>query len=337
MKLFITNKPSFYKNELFNRINQKEKIVVIFTSRNPFKSNRNADFIAGEKDFECYFLNPDNSVFARIREILGIYTKYSFREVVFSGWDEKEQIISMFLTPRKQNALICESSVFESKTTGLTGLIKRIILSRVHKVYCPGQANQELLEKLKFKGPIIKTGGCGILNYVEQPAFEPRTEVKNFLYVGRLIPVKNLQLLVKVFNELPDLNLTIIGEGDQEEELKSIAHDNIKFLGYVNNADLPAYYWSHDVFVLPSKSEPWGLVVEEALNNGLPVIVSDHVGCNSDLVVESTGLVFKNGDLSSLFLAITELLNVAFYNSLRYGVSRLNFIERADNQVNILV
>ena len=161
MKLFITNKPSFYKNELFNRINQKEKIVVIFTSRNPFKSNRNADFIAGEKDFECYFLNPDNSVFARIREILGIYTKYSFREVVFSGWDEKEQIISMFLTPRKQNALICESSVFESKTTGLTGLIKRIILSRVHKVYCPGQANQELLEKLKFKGPIIKTGGCG--------------------------------------------------------------------------------------------------------------------------------------------------------------------------------
>lgn len=333
MKLFITNKPSFYKNELFNRINLKEKIVVVFTSRDPFKSNRNADFIAGKKDFEYHFLNPEQGIFARVREIMDISKKYSFTEIVFSGWDEKEQIISMFLTPREQNALICESSVFESKTTGITGLIKRIILSRVHKVYCPGQANKELLEKLHFDRPIIQTGGCGILHYIEQPTFEPRTEVRNFLYVGRLIPVKNLRLLVEVFNGMPDLNLTIIGEGDQADELKAIAHDNIKFLGYVNNKDLPSYYRSHDVFILPSKSEPWGLVVEEALNNGLPIIVSDHVGCY-DSFVKGTGLVFCNDDKGSLVDMVKKMCNINTYNQFREVISHLDFNMRANNQVD---
>ena len=334
MKLFITNKPSFYKNELFNRINLKEKIIVVFTSRDPFNSNRNADFIAGKRNFENYFLDSNGGCLSRIIEILSIYRKHSFREIVFSGWDEKEQIACMFLMPRKQNALICESSVFESKTTGLIGFIKRTILLRISKVYCPGQANQELLEKLHFNGRIIKTGGCGILHYVEQPPFEPRSEVRNFLYVGRLIPVKNLRLLVEVFNSMPDLNLTIIGEGDQADELKAIAHDNIKFLGYVNNEELPSYYRAHDVFILPSKSETWGLVVEEALNNGLPVICSNRVGCCYDLVA-ATGLIFKSDDKSSLEYSIIKMINPSEYNSFRETVSLLNFNSRAAYQIQV--
>ncbi len=334
MKLFITNKPSFYKNELFNRINLKEKIIVVFTCRNPFKSNRNADFIAGKKDFEYYSLDSDGSVVSRVFRMLRIIRKHSFREVVFSGWDEKEQIACMFLVPRKLNALICESSVFESKTTGLTGIIKRLILSRVSKVYCPGQANKELLEKLHFDRPIIQTGGCGLLHYVEQPPFEPRTKVKNFLYVGRLIPVKNLRLLVEAFNGMPDLNLTIIGEGCQADELKTIAHQNIKFLGYVNNEELPNYYRAHDVFILPSQSETWGLVVEEALNNGLPVILSDRVGCNLDFLSHGVGFSFSSSSILSLKEKIDRMLVINTYNHLRYNVSKMDFNLRTNAQVN---
>ncbi len=77
-----------------------------------------------------------------------------------------------------------------------------------------------------------------------------------------------------------------------EEELKAMAKQNVHFLGAINNKELSGYYQKMDVFVLPSLIEPWGLVVEEALNNGLPVIVSDRVGCAEEIIDESNGIVF---------------------------------------------
>ena len=136
---------------------------------------------------------------------------------------------------------------------------------------------------------------------------------------------------------MPNLHLDIIGFGPLEEELKSIANKNITFLGAVNNKDLAKYYQNADVFILPSKSEVWGLVVEEALNNGTPVIVSDKVGCHYDLVTASTGLVFKSENLESLQEQISKICSINFYNNLRKGISQLDFIERAQNQVKAFV
>lgn len=72
-----------------------------------------------------------------------------------------------------------------------------------------------------------------------------------------------------------------------------MAKDNIRFLGHVPNDSLPEIYERHDVFILPSRYEPWGLVVEEALFRGLPVIASDKVGSAADMVAAlETGAVF---------------------------------------------
>ena len=136
---------------------------------------------------------------------------------------------------------------------------------------------------------------------------------------------------------MPNLHLDIIGFGPLEEELKSIANKNITFLGAVNNKDLAKYYQNADVFILPSKSEVWGLVVEEALNNGTPVIVSDKVGCYYDLVTASTGLVFKSENLESLQEQISKICSINFYNNLRRGISQLDFFKRAQNQVKAFV
>lgn len=171
------------------------------------------------------------------------------------------------------------------------------------------------------------------MNYQLQPAYEPRTKVTKFLYVGRLSPEKNLDLLIKAFETLSDLSLDVIGFGPQEAELKAAAPDNVKFLGAIDNDRLPAYYRIHDVFILPSKSEPWGLVVEEALNNGTPVIVSDRVGCQADLVKEDTGLVFNYDSVDDCRETIRKITDLTLYNSLRLGVSKLDFDERAHRQV----
>lgn len=332
MKLIITNFPAYYKISLFNRINEKIEIFVIYTSRDIYSDGRNSDFISGQMNFKHVFLE-NTSTLNRLKQLKKIYKSNQWDEVIVSGWDSRESIFAFFLSAKEKTSLICESAVYESKLTGIKGFIKRCLLKHVSKVYVPGIANGEIFKRLNFQGKIVYTGSCGILNYVPQPAYNSKKTVKNFLYVGRLIPVKNLELLITVFNELPDLQLNIIGEGILKSELQSISKENIHFLGYINNKDLSKYYQENDVFMLPSLSEPWGLVVEEALNNGLPVIVSNRVGCNKDLATKETGLIFEYNNPDSLKKAISQITNIDFYNSLRLNISKMDFNQRAENQV----
>ena len=105
----------------------------------------------------------------------------------------------------------------------------------------------------------------------------------------------------------------------------------------VDNVKLPNYYKNNDVFILPSKSEPWGLVIEEALNNGLPVIVSDKVGCKDDLVTVDTGLIFRYDDMDDLKNKVKKMCDVNYYNELRKCISFLDFNERIDKQVSVFL
>lgn len=329
-KIFITSSPSFYKNRLFTEISKRIKILVIYTGA--AYHERNADFYRGEQKFPNITL--PNGIYKQIKVINSIINNNEFEEIVYGGWDTIITWYTIFRIKKKKNSCIFESSINESDIRGKKGILKKIFLSRLIKAYPSGILQAQLLKSLKFSGSIIQYGGCGLLNYQDQPKFVKRKEVRNFLYVGRLIPVKNLKLLIDIFNELPQLKLTIIGFGPLEQELKQLAGTNIEFKGAIDNLELPAYYKSADVFVLPSYSEPWGLVVEEALNNGTPVIVSDHVGCHKDLVTSETGIVFKSNEKQSLKEAIIKISEIDFYNELREGVSRLNFYERANRQIN---
>lgn len=99
--------------------------------------------------------------------------------------------------------------------------------------------------------------------------------------------------------------LLMVGDGELRPELEKlaakVAPGLVRFLGFRNQTELPALYDLCDVFVLPSVFEPWGLVVNEVMNAGKPVVVSDQVGCGPDLVKEGVnGSVFPKGDVDAL-------------------------------------
>ena len=85
---------------------------------------------------------------------------------------------------------------------------------------------------------------------------------------------------------------------------------NVHFSGFMNQTELPAYYAASDIFVLPSGAgETWGLVVNEAMAAGLPVIASDMVGCVPDLIRHGrNGYVFPAGDVGELARVLAELI-----------------------------
>lgn len=137
-----------------------------------------------------------------------------------------------------------------------------------------------------------------------------------FLYVGRLVPVKNVGLLLEAFadafGDRSDVALRIVGSGELHEKfVKEFGQRlNVVFAGPKQGEALRSEYASASAFVLPSMFEPWGLVVNEAMSAGLPVIVSDRVGAREDLVDNrNTGLVFTSGDKDALAACMRRLVN----------------------------
>lgn len=128
-----------------------------------------------------------------------------------------------------------------------------------------------------------------------------------FLYVGRIVECKNVELMLNAFTNMfadnPDVCLNIVGDGDLLPQYRQQfdMYENIIFSGKCTGDLLVERYHLADVFVLPSSHEPWGLVVNEAMAARLPIIVSDQVGAAHDLVEgKETGFVFKWNDVDDL-------------------------------------
>jgi glycosyltransferase involved in cell wall biosynthesis len=106
--------------------------------------------------------------------------------------------------------------------------------------------------------------------------------------------------------------LLLIGDGEMAAALKEQARPHatdIRFLGFRNQSELPAFFDLCDVFVLPSHREPWGLIVNEVMSVGRAVIVSDQVGCGPDLVQDGVnGYVFPFGDVDALADVLEKVL-----------------------------
>lgn len=135
-----------------------------------------------------------------------------------------------------------------------------------------------------------------------------------FLYAGKFYPVKQLQLLIEVFQQLEGVHfrLVLVGNGEQEQELRAAAASDqrIIFQSFRNQSEMPVVYRLGDVFVLPSKSETWGLVVNEAMASGRPAIVSDACGCAPELIKEGdTGFVFHHRNKNELLQKFQQFTN----------------------------
>jgi glycosyltransferase involved in cell wall biosynthesis len=138
------------------------------------------------------------------------------------------------------------------------------------------------------------------------------------LFAGKLTRQKRPDNLLLAFNRLlaegHQATLLVAGSGDMEPELRSLAaatlpQQSVVFAGFVNQRELPQVYAAADVFVLPAENESWGLAVNEAMCAGLPIVVSDQVGCAPDLVKHGVnGYIVPTGDVGALADALVRLI-----------------------------
>lgn len=140
------------------------------------------------------------------------------------------------------------------------------------------------------------------------------------LFASKLQSRKRCSDLLKAYLNLspshgiePHPYLLIVGDGEEraalEREAAASGLKSIHFCGFRNQSELPRFFDLATVFVLPSRHEPWGLIVNEVMNAARAVIVSDDVGCQPDLITDGIeGCVFPVGDVAALTEALRKVL-----------------------------
>jgi glycosyltransferase involved in cell wall biosynthesis len=135
----------------------------------------------------------------------------------------------------------------------------------------------------------------------------------HFLYCGQIVPRKGVDLLVRSFCRLAQehqgVRLTLVGDGPMRGELEALVPDAIRsqvtWVGFKEAEALPAFFSQANVFVLPSLHDGWGVVINQAVSAGMPVISSDGVGAAVDLVSDQiNGLIIPSQDEGALTAAM---------------------------------
>jgi glycosyltransferase involved in cell wall biosynthesis len=214
-----------------------------------------------------------------------------------------------------------DSHAGTAKARGIALLAKRIALKLFHAGLVAGAPQLRYFEGLGMQARSLFTGYDCVDNHYFEAATSNARVVKSatrmqlglpdqyLLNVGRMVGKKNLQTLVEAFsmlirrNAAAGFHLVLTGSGEREPALKVLCSElglpvytrtkpmaepaappGVHFLGFRQIADNAAIYALASVFVLPSSVEEWGLVVNEAMASGLPVVVSERAGCAEDLL-----------------------------------------------------
>jgi glycosyltransferase involved in cell wall biosynthesis len=138
------------------------------------------------------------------------------------------------------------------------------------------------------------------------------------LFASKLQYRKHANHLLEAYKGLLDRSalrpyLVVVGDGEARAELEAAAAgmEGVRFCGFRNQSELPRFFDLASVFVLPARHEPWGLIVNEVMAAGLPVIVSDDVGCHPDLITNWVeGFVYPVGDVDALTQALRQVMDI---------------------------
>lgn len=239
--------------------------------------------------------------------------------LLISGWMDKDYLAIARIMKNAGVLVVaaCDTQWHGTVRQHLSRVASRWLLhSAIDILWVAGERQRQLAYKLGFRGEKCWSGcySCDWDQFASEHRIESETE-SSFLFVGRYVNVKGIQLLVAAYHEYRAMTsepwtLKCIGTGKLKTILET--EEGITDLGFIQPSMLPEYMKTSSCFVLPSIQEPWGVVLHEAAASALPLICSDVCGASVHLVQDSyNGYIFESGNQSNLancMVRMTKLL-----------------------------
>lgn len=223
--------------------------------------------------------------------------------------------------------------VNRGKTSKITVYLIKIIFNKLYKasnhiIVATAHDKNNVLESYDVKESKISI----LSNWVDVDLFKPHPEVEKngnrILFVGRLTPQKNLFMLIDAVTEL-NIGLDIIGKGELYDELVEyikVKNADVRFLGVINNSDLPLYYNKYFIYILPSIYEGNPKTLIEAMSCQMAVIGADSPGINGIVKNDVNGLLPKPTK-DDIKYAIDDLLKNG-YQQKRLSANARSYVEK---------
>lgn len=279
----------------------------------------------------------------QINHTLKLYTKTDYNRtqlkqlvnsinpdvIICSGWIDKDYLkITKNYFNKIPTIMTCDTHWNGSLKQRLAMIISRFTLLNIFShAWVPGEIQKKYVLNLGFKNNHIATGfySCDLSLfesiYQSQKTQKHTQFPKRFLYVGRYYEFKGIQELWQAFVELQaeqpnEWELWCLGVGD----IEPVKHPKIKHFGFIQPKDLALYTEQTGVFVLPSRFEPWGVVVHEFAASGFPLILSNKVGAAEQFLQEGeNGFAFEANNIAQLKKAMTQMIQKTDQELIKMG------------------
>jgi glycosyltransferase involved in cell wall biosynthesis len=253
--------------------------------------------------------------------------------VVLPGYEKVEYwgMLIVCVLMRHTRAVFCDSTVHDHPKHRWKEIAKRLFFRHCDGFFCYGSRSKEYIASYGVdEKKIIYRCQAAALPHDYSPAqvltdYRANdghcSDPKSFLYVGRLSVEKGLVDLllafIQVHTKLPSARLDVVGTGPLKDELSALAESLgleqcVTFSGALETEQIAQLFVRSVALVLPSHSEPWGLVVNESLSYGCPVVVSDVCGCAPELVLSGvTGYTYPAGNVPALARAMFDVARLS--------------------------
>ena len=309
--VLLTEIPAPYRIPLFNALAERVDLRVLFLRKrheghlydlHPEEMNFDWRVLPGvEITVRKHWLVLNASVARRLG---------SADAVILGGWNQPAFWEAMaWCLVRRVRLIVWAESTAHDERSGRHEPLKRLLLRAATGFVAPGAASREYLEHLGVPARRITIAPNAVDAGIFGTAARARTNGPcRIIVVARLSPEKGVDVLVRAAADLP-VEVVVAGGGPQEDRLRELAGPHVTFLGNVERDALPQLYADADIAVVPSRSDTWGMALNEAALAGLPLVASTVVGGSRDLIEEGVnGFRVPPDDPPALRTALRRLV-----------------------------
>ncbi|WP_261291007.1 glycosyltransferase family 4 protein [Paraclostridium sordellii] len=327
--LFITNIPSPYRVDFFSELSKGIDLTVWF--ENEKVNYRQWKSEIENKNFKYKFLNfKDNKLLKNMLNLISSFKKEKYDLYIVGGYATPIGILSIiYLKITGKKFILNADGGFIKEESKKNYLIKKFFISSADYWISSGSncniylehygAEKAKIFEYPFASIAYSKEDLQPISKIEEQKLKKTYNLNDIviLSVGSFIYRKGLDILIKAF-EIVKLNspelkisLVLIGGGELKKDylnyISSKSIEDVTIIDFLDKDELIKFYKLSDLFILPTREDIWGLVVNEAMEFGLPIISSDKAGAAYDLIRDN-GEIFKSEDYKGLAKSIENII-----------------------------
>lgn len=328
--LYLVNIPSPYRVSYFNELGKLCDLTVLF-ERKSSEEREEAWHNYNFENFKGVFLQGIN--YKKNQGISVAFSKYinenNYDHIIVGGYATPTGalLINYLKLKKIPYILNIDGGMIKDKESKLKAALKKYFISSASAWLSTGEVGSKYLRyygadsKKIFSYPFTTLKEIDLINHI--PRVEEKKELRKklglegnkiILTVGQFIQRKGFDILINACSQIPsDVSIYFVGGSPTKEYIElreNLGLRNIHFLGFKSKDEILSYYKAADIFVLPTREDIWGLVINEAMANGLPVITTDRCVAGLELVKDyDNGFIVPVESVDKLSLRINELIN----------------------------